>query len=173
MSEVELGERLRAVEDELAIRRTQARYAAFADAKYSPLRRRVDDKAMMDAAVEQAACFTAQARWDGGVFGGTMIGRDALAKWFAAPPWNFAMHYYVAPQIKIADNAADTRWRLWQVGHRAGEADPLLLAAITQQRFVRQADGEWLIDGMRFEQVQTFPLPPSGFPPVFPTTEIS
>lgn len=168
----DLETRLAAVEADLAIKRTQARYAAFADAKYGADRQRVGDAAMAEAAVGQASCFTLDARWAGGEFGGEIIGRAALAEWFARPPWHFALHYYIAPEIEVADAQAQARWRLWQVGIREGENQPVMLAAITRQRLARQTDGSWLIAAMHFEQIQIFPFS-DGSLPVPSTTEFS
>lgn len=164
--------RLARVEAELAIQHTQARYAAFADAKYGADRQRVCAEAMTAAAAGQASCFTQDAVWEGGEFGGEITGRKGLTEWFACPPWHFALHYYLAPEIALDGDTAQTRWRLWQICIRDGEVAPVLLGGITRQRFERQSDGSWLIATMRFEQVQVFPLS-TGHMPVPVATEFS
>lgn len=155
-----LEERLARLEAIEAIHALKARYARLADAKYTSAHQRVDAAAWRAAAQAQAACFTADAQWFGGAqFGGTIAGRAALAEWFTRSPWRFALHYYVEPQIALtAADAAEARWRLWQIGVPIDASPPVLLFATTLETY-RRTDDEWLIAGMRFAEIQQFALP--------------
>jgi hypothetical protein len=152
-----LEERIARLEAADAIHALKARYARLADAKYTSAHHRVDEAAWIATAQAQAACFTTDAQWFGGAqFGGTIAGRAALAEWFTRSPWRFAMHYYVAPQIGLtADDAAEARWRLLQIGLPIDESPAVLLFATTIETYRRIGD-EWLIAGMRFEEIQQF-----------------
>jgi hypothetical protein len=137
-----------------AIRSLKARYAALADAKYTPAYERQPDTEMRRIAARQAMCFTEDAVWAGGEgFGQDLVGRAQLGEWFARSPWCFAVHYYGSPVIEVDGDHAQAEWRLWQLAMRADTREALLLAAVTHERYVRQADGGWLCDYMRFEHL--------------------
>lgn len=161
MAENDILARLADVEARNAIIELQARYAAFADAKYDPSGERAAEPALRAAARGQAECFTRDAEWEADdAFGGALKGRETLEEWFARPPWHFALHYYVAPQIRIDGDTAEARWRLWQVGVRMAGNQTVVLAGIAAQR-LRHVPGEgWLIAWMRFEQTHIYPLAP-------------
>jgi hypothetical protein len=154
-----LEERLARLEALEAIHALKARYARLADEKYTSAHERVPEPAWSETAGAQAACFTANASWIGGAqFGGTIQGRTALGDWFTRSPWCFAMHYYVSPQLTLtAPDAAEGRWRLWQVGLPFDGTSPVLLAATTWETY-RCVDGTWLIASMRFEEIQQLAL---------------
>jgi hypothetical protein len=142
-----------------AIRLLKARYAALADAKYTPAYERKPDAEMRRIAACQAMCFTEDAVWAGGDgFGQDIVGRAQLAEWFARSPWCFAMHYYGSPVIEVEGGHAQAGWRLWQLAMRADTREALLLAAVTHERYVRQDDGDWLCNAMRFEQLHMVSL---------------
>jgi hypothetical protein len=153
-------ERLEAIE---SIRALKAHYGALADAKYTDDYRKLDAEALRDVARQQAACFTADAVWAGGNgFGGDLIGREAIERWFLASPWRFAMHYYVSETLKVdvARGVAQANWRLMQVALRedAG-AGAVWLGAVTTERYRRDGtSGLWLISYMKFEALHMMTL---------------
>lgn len=158
-AESPLERRIARLEALQAIAALKARYAALADAKYTSAYERVPEDEWRRLAGLQAECFTDDARWDGGPqFGGVLRGRAALAGWFARSPWRFALHYYVAQELALTgDDAAEGRWRLWQVGLPLDTARPVLLAAITAERY-RLVRGAWLVARMRFTEIHTLDL---------------
>lgn len=154
-----LSARIAQLEASEAIRSLKARYAALADAKYTPAYERQPDTEMRRIATRQAMCFTEDAVWAGGEgFGQDLTGRAQLAEWFARSPWCFAVHYYGSPIIEVEGDRAQAEWRLWQLAMRADTREALLLAAVTHERYVRQADGDWLCDYMRFEHLHMVSL---------------
>ncbi|MGF6265816.1 nuclear transport factor 2 family protein [Paraburkholderia youngii] len=164
-------ERLEALE---AIRALKAHYGALADAKYTDDYRKLDARALADIARRQAACFTADAVWAGGNgFGGDLVGREAIERWFLASPWRFAMHYYVSETLKVdvTRGVAQANWRLMQMALREGadtRAGALWLGAVTAEHYRRDAaSGLWLISYMKFEALHMMtladgPLPIAG-----------
>ncbi len=132
------------------IQQLKARYAEHADAKYGPDFTPAALDLLQAAALAQADCFTEDARWAGGAdFGGDIVGRNALARFFAAPPCNHATHLYASPVIEVDGDRARARWRLWQVGVPAGEQEAVLVLAHTEEEYRRTAAG-WLHDRVRF-----------------------
>ncbi|WP_322102272.1 nuclear transport factor 2 family protein [Paraburkholderia sp. J41] len=166
--------RLEAIE---AIRALKAHYGALADAKYDGYRKR-DGAALAEIARRQAACFTADAVWAGGNgFGGDLVGREAIERWFLASPWRFAMHYYVSETLCVDVQGGEARanWRLMQIALREGadadaDADPgaVWLGAVTTEHYRRdETSGLWLIRYMKFEALHMMtladgPLPIAG-----------
>ena len=165
MSSDDIAERLARLEGVEAIRALKARYAALADAKYSPLCQRLAGAALERVAHEQAQCFTEDAVWAGGnSFGGDICGRSQLAKWFMRSPWRFAMHYYTSAHIEVRGNQGHANWRLWQLAIREENSDAIVLAASTQERYRRDADGQWRCCFMQFEQIHMSSLGLSPMP---------
>lgn len=155
--------RLEAVD---AIRALKARYAALADAKYTADYQRQPEGVMREIARQQAECFTETAVWVGGSgFGDNLVGREKLADWFQRSPWLFAMHYYVSETLTFVDtcNAVGT-WRLWQLALRDDDARAVMLGAVTEEKYVREASGDWLVREMRFTQLHMMEPGALAFP---------
>jgi hypothetical protein len=149
-------ERLAAIE---ALRELKARYAELADSKFTADYQRQPSHILAEVAQRQAECFTPDAIWEGGSdFGRSLRGREALRDWFSRPPWCFALHFYVGPRFKIDAGTAEAQWRLWQLAVRNDTRETVLLAATTQERYVREPDGSWLHAAIRFEQIHIVPL---------------
>lgn len=165
MSSDDIAERLARLEGVEAIRALKARYAALADAKYTPLCQRLAGTELERVARDQAQCFTEDAVWAGGnSFGGDLCGRDQLAKWFMRSPWRFAMHYYTSAQVEVQGDQGHAKWRLWQLAIREENADAIVLAASTQERYRRDVDGQWRCCFMQFEQIHMSSLGLSPMP---------
>lgn len=152
-----LENRLWRLESIDAIQRLQARYSQLADLKYSSDYQRQAPAEMARLAREQAGCFCEDAIWHGAEFGGSLQGREALARWFTQSPWCYAVHYYVSPLIEVDDKEALAEWRLWQLALREDNRQAVFLAAnvLATYRFM---EGEgWRISSMRFRDVQLLP----------------
>jgi len=161
----DIAERLARLEGIEAIRALKARYAALADAKYTPLCQRLTGAELERVARDQAQCFTEDAVWAGGnSFGGDICGRDQLAKWFMRSPWRFAMHYYTSAHIEVHGDQGHAMWRLWQLAIREENGDAIVLAASTHERYRREADGQWRCCFMQFEQMHMSSLGLSPMP---------
>lgn len=152
-----------------AIHSLKAHYSALADAKYTSTYQRQPAERMRELAQQQAACFTEQAVWFGGEFGGDRTGRQVLAQWFERSPWCWAAHYYLSPQITIADDLthASAAWQLWQLALREGNGEAVFLTATTHETYIHGDDQGWLIDSMRFTGVHVMPAN-AGFMPLHP-----
>jgi hypothetical protein len=153
--------RLEAIEAIVALK---ARYAALADAKYTPDYQRQPDDIMASVAWQQALCFTEDARWGGGEFGGTLQGRERLHQLFQQSPWRFATHVYASPVIHVAGLQASATWQLWQLALRDDNAEAVFLFGTTQETYRCDADGVWLVDSMSFDQVHLLPASASPNP---------
>ncbi|WP_321935619.1 nuclear transport factor 2 family protein [Paraburkholderia sp. J8-2] len=160
--------RLEAIE---AIRALKAHYGALADAKYTDDYRKIEAGALVEIARQQAECFTDDAVWAGGDgFGGDLVGREAIARWFLASPWRFAMHYYVSESLQVdaVRGEAEARWRLMQVALREGEgarAGAVWLGAVTTERYRRDtSSGLWRISYMKFDTLQMMTLADGPLP---------
>lgn len=157
-SAMSIEQRLQAVESVQALHALKARYAGLADAKYTADRRRQPEARMRELARQQAECFTEDAVWQGGAgFGDDLSGRARLEEWFARSPWSFAVHLYGSPEILVEGDRATGRWRLWQMAVRDADRQAVLLAAVTEEHYLRQPDGAWLIDRMQFSQMHILP----------------
>ena len=140
--------------DLLAIQQLKARYAWFADSKYTAARARKPRAALDRAARGQANCFTTDATWEGGrEFGQRLEGRGALFDFFRRGPWRFALHYYVAPIIEVDGDRARGWWRLWQIGIPRRGRHAILFAAVTAEHY-RRVQGHWLHSAVRFQRAQ-------------------
>ncbi|VVP94126.1 hypothetical protein PS918_03534 [Pseudomonas fluorescens] len=160
----QLAERLHQLEAREAIRQLKARYAALADAKYTADYRRQEPPRLAQLARAQADCFTPQAVWYGAEFGGDRVGREALAQWFEQSPWCFAAHYYVGAEIAVDGHQARADWRLWQLALCADNAEAVLLMARTEETYRYMPPQGWLIDSMRFCDVQVTALGTGSMP---------
>jgi hypothetical protein len=149
-------QRLEAIE---AIHGHKARYSAIADAKYTATYERQKPQRMRELAEQQAACFTEQAVWFGGEFGGDRTGRVALAQWFEQSPWRWAAHYYQSPQIQLENclTRASATWLLWQLALRAENGEAIFLTATTFEQYRLCEQQGWLIDSMRFTDLHVMP----------------
>lgn len=155
----ELLQRVQRLEAIEAIQRLKAHYSALADAKYTAAYERQPPARMRELAQQQAACFTEQAVWFGGEFGGDRVGREALAQWFEHSPWRWAAHYYQSPRIELASDStqASATWLLWQLALRADNAEAIFLTASTAEQYRFCPEQGWLIDSMRFTDLHVMP----------------
>lgn len=126
--------------DIVAIQRLKALYAQCADEKYTDDHQRKPQDEVDRVAWEQASVFTDDAVWDGGPFG-KLHGRQAIYDNLRLGPWKFALHHYLSPVIDVSGDRARGRWMLWQVGTLTREDTPILLAGVTNDDYVRTADG--------------------------------
>lgn len=159
-----LAQRLQRLEAIEAIHALKARYAALADAKYTHDHQRQPEERMAEVARQQAACFTDDAIWYGGEFGGDLQGHDQLFAWFQQSPWCFATHLYASPIIEVSATEARATWRLWQMALREDNGEAVLLFGTTRETYRRNDDGQWLIASMTFEDVHLMPAAPSPRP---------
>tara|TARA_B100000795_G_scaffold229182_1_gene186145 strand:- start:716 stop:1216 length:501 start_codon:yes stop_codon:yes gene_type:complete len=145
--------------DIVAIEQLKARYAMFADAKYRPNHSQAEPHVLAEAARGQASCFTEDAYWDAGAeFGGILHGRSALEDFFSNPPWRYAVHFYASPMFEKVGDRATAIWRLWQICLPLDQNEPILLAATTQEEFVKTSKG-WLHQRVRFKTLDRLPVP--------------
>jgi hypothetical protein len=145
-----LEERVRRIEDIEAIRYLKAYYAKFADAKYTDDHQRRPQDEIDELARQQASVFTEDAIWDNGVGpSGILRGREAIYDNLRSGPWKFAMHHFLSPLIEIDGDRATGRWMLWQTATLASSDTAVFMSAITNDDYVRTADG-WKMSRMRF-----------------------
>lgn len=152
-----LSERVARIEDREALCDLMQRYARAADAKYTPDHTRRDTNEVARAAAEQAACFTEDAEWTVGGFGGALKGRGELAAFFETSPWDYTLHHYVCPEIVVDGDAANVRWRLIELGCPDTTEQLVLLCGVVEQTCHRTAEG-WRIASMSFEVLQEIDL---------------
>src|SRR5260221_13486649 len=96
--------------DITAIQQLKARYAHFADSKYTQAGRRQTRAALNLAARAQANCFTADAVWDGGKdFGQRLVGRGGPVQVFSGGSGPVALAHYVFPVIR-GNSGSATGW---------------------------------------------------------------
>lgn len=158
---VERLDRLEAIE---AIHALKARYAALADAKYTSGYERQPVERVAEVARLQTECFTRDAIWYGGEFGGDLQGHDQLFDWFQRSPWCFATHLYASPVLDVNGRHAQATWRLWQMALRQDSAEAVFLFGSTRETYRREDDGQWLIATMAFDDVQLMPAAPLPYP---------
>lgn len=155
---VSMAKRLARLEARAEIEELMQRYAAAADRKYTALRAKRPLADIRAAAAEQAACFTDDALWAGGPFGGDIAGRAALAAFFENSPWLYTAHHYGSPAIRLDDTGrANVRWRLLELGVRDRDGRVVLMAGVADQECRATAEG-WRIARMRFESLHAVGL---------------
>jgi hypothetical protein len=147
--------RLEAIDE---LRRLKQAYAAAADAKYNLDRTRKAPADFARAAQAQADCFTTDAIWQGGPFGGDIRGRAALFDFFCRSPWLFTTHAYLSPVLHIDGDRATGLWQLWQVGIREDDAATVLVTGRTREHYLRVPETGWRISEMKFEQLHSLVL---------------
>jgi hypothetical protein len=152
----DLAARITRLEDLAALHRLKADYAAAADSKYRAGRERAPEAEFQAGARRQVECFTEDAAWEGGEFGGTISGRENLFQFFCQSPWNFTQHLYSAAALTVTGDTAEGRWRLWEVGVRQ-DGRTVLLTGITQERYRRTAEG-WRVSAMSFVELHAVVL---------------
>lgn len=152
-----LAERLERLEARAEIAELMQRYAAAADAKYTPARERRPDAEVAEAARRQSRCFTRDAQWIGGAFGGTLEGREAIAAFFRRSPWRFTAHHYGCASMQVELDTARVAWRLLEIGVREDGAT-MLLTGTLHQTCRRVPEEGWLIARMAFESLHGVPL---------------
>jgi hypothetical protein len=138
----ELLRRVERLEDNEAIKRLKARYAAICDAGYDPDR--------------LAQLFVEDGIWEGGAFG-THQGRDEIRAFFAGISSSFvwALHYVICPNVLVAADGATAQgsWYIWEPVTMTRTDDPsmtdaVLLMAQYDDDFVK-VDGEWFFQTLR------------------------
>jgi hypothetical protein len=83
------------------------------------------------------------------------------------------LHYYGSPEITVNGDRASGRWRLWQIALRDDSHEAVLLGAVTEEEYARQADGNWLHARMRFTQMHILPVDGGADPLVSTLSDIS
>ncbi len=148
--ELTLEQRLRRLEDREAIMQLKARYAKFADDKYTAdHRRKPQHEIDMITRRQVDAVFTEDAVWDGGEQFGVIQGREALYDHLRGGAWSFAMHYFVNPVLEVHGDAAHADWMLWQTCTFDRQNQSVFMAASTSDDYVRIAEG-WRMVRMQF-----------------------
>ncbi|MEZ2742201.1 nuclear transport factor 2 family protein [Paenalcaligenes hominis] len=152
-------QRLWRLEAQNEIRLLKARYAAWADAKYTQDHQRQPAEKLREVAWQQSVCFTEDACWYAGdEFGGTLQGRELLFDWFNRAPWNWAMHHYTSPIIELVDDHnAKADWRLFQVAIQEKTDQVVLLSAVTEETY-RYTEEGWLHSSVKFKELQLLNL---------------
>lgn len=166
MSAADLSVRLARLEARAEIIARMQAYADAADRKYAARGGREAPDVVAAAARDQAACFTPDAVWAGGRFGGDLVGRDAIEAFFRASPWRFTAHHYGAAAVSFAADPDGDRpgevaracWRLLELGVREADGHVLLLSGAVEQDW-RLLDREgWRIARMRFSRLHAVTL---------------
>jgi hypothetical protein len=146
---------LEAIQDIHALRQ---RYALAADAKYHARGDR-HKGAILDAAVNaQVSCFTPDALWHGGPFGGDIQGREALRGFFLVSPWHFTSHHYSNVDLRIQGQRAEGSWRLVEIGVRESDKATVLITGRTAETYRKDLTEGWLISSFAFEQLHSVEL---------------
>jgi hypothetical protein len=146
LQQAELEQRVRAVEDVLAIERLKARYAQLVDHRYSrgaPVAR----ERMDEIARELGTLFTDDAVWDGGKALGVAQGRAAIVERLARPTLLFSWHYFLKPQIQVDGDRASARWDLLSPC-TTRDGRPHWMAGYEDDEY-RRVDGAWLHRSMK------------------------
>lgn len=144
-----IDDRIRRLEDIEAIRHLKARYAEYADEKYTDDHQRKPQEELDRIGRLQAGLFTEDAVWDGGEHFGVCHGRDAIFSFVRKGGWSFAMHYFLNPRIDIDGDTAKARWMLWQVCTLTEGDTPCWMSAIEDDEYRRTPEG-WQMSRMTF-----------------------
>lgn len=147
------------------VARMQA-YADAADRKYAARGGRAAEELVAAAARDQAACFTPDAVWAGGRFGGDLVGRPAIEAFFRASPWRFTAHHYGAATVSFDPGVRGDRpgecarasWRLMELGVREADGHVLLLSGSVDQDWRLLENDGWRIARMRFSRLHAVTL---------------
>jgi hypothetical protein len=142
-AKLDIARRLQMLEDAEEIRWMKAYYAQVCDDKFSGdhvARPQAEIDAAMRPMVERV--FAEDAVWDGAPNGAPPIrGREAIFQRLRTSAWTFAMHYYVNPRIELDADRAHARWMLWEPCTAVATNQALWMSAVTEEDYVRTADG--------------------------------
>jgi hypothetical protein len=130
-----------------AIKYLKAYYGKYADEKYTNDHHRKEQSEIDRLAGLQSSVFTEDATWEAEGFA-SLKGRQAIYDNLRLGPWTFAVHYYLSPLIEVSGDDAVGRWVLWQTGTLTAGNTPIVLSAVTNDEYVRTAEG-WRISKMR------------------------
>jgi hypothetical protein len=145
-----LEQRVRMLEDVLAIQRLKARYAELIDQRYHRGRAREGEE-LARVARQIADLFTEDAVWDGGPALGLCRGREAICERMREPTLLFSWHFFLKPQIQVDGDRASARWDLLApCTTKDGRAHWL---AGTEDDDYRRVDGRWLHRHMKLNVV--------------------
>lgn len=138
MSDANLAQRVRHLEDLEAIRRIKHQYCAYCDAGYDP--------------EGIASLFIPDGIWDAGADFGRFVGREAIASFFreVAPSVAFAAHLVTNERIDVDGDTARGVWWLIMPStfiEDGARVDRWLFSEYTED-FVR-VDGTWYIRYLR------------------------
>ena len=147
--------RLEAIQD---IHELRQRYAQAADDKYLVQGGRKQGAALENAVRAQLACFTHDALWRGGPFGGDIIGEQALLAFFSRSPWLFTFHSYANIELRVNGEGGEGKWRLVEIGVRESDGVTLLLTGRTSETYRKVAGRGWLISGFAFDHLHSLEL---------------
>lgn len=152
-----IAQRLQKLEDLDALNKLQTRYTKAVDAKYTAEYELQRADLLEKAAAEQAACFTEDGIWDGGITGDVVQGQEALREIFKYVPWKYAFHSYQTPDITIDGDTASGTWSLWEIAVTREDSRTLLIYGNAYERYRRTAQG-WRIAYMRFDLLDSITL---------------
>lgn len=142
-------DRLESIE---AIKHLKARYAEFADGKYTAGHEKKPTAEREAVARQQALCFTQDGEFAAGSFG-QVKGREALFENFRDKPFRFALHMFFNPIIEVSGDTGSGRWLHWLLATDAATDKAIHMCALTEDTYQR-VDGEWLFS--RVAVVQKF-----------------
>ena len=150
MQTLSLEQRVQRCEDAEAIRALKAFYARCADSKYTDDHRRKPQEEI-DAITRRQVetVFTEDAVWDGGPQFGERSGREAIYQHLRTGGWSFSLHYFVSPVIELNGDKAHGSWMLWQPCTFEKDNLAVLMAATTEDDYLRTPSG-WQMRRMRF-----------------------
>jgi hypothetical protein len=139
----DLEKRIQALEDLEAIKKLKAKYGQLCDARYDlkTLAMKSENE-VKSIAREIANLFTEDAVWDGGERLRIARGREEIYERFVNSAFNFAVHYFVMPDITIDGNKAKARWYLFQAA-TSKENVAVWMAGIEDDEYTKWND-RWL-----------------------------
>lgn len=147
--------RVQELESRAELSELMARYSAAADRKYDKEKMApASHQEIEEAADEQAECFAHDGIWYGGDFGGKLVGRREIARFFCNSPWRFAFHLYASPKIFIDGEKAYLEWNLVEIACKKESDFPELIFGRVNQVCMKTSDG-WKIYEMEFMELNS------------------
>jgi len=139
----DLEKRIQVLEDLEAIKKLKAKYGQLCDARYDLQTMAMKNEAEVDAIARQIANFFSEdGVWDGGEKLGVARGREKIYQRFKESAFQFAVHYFVMPDITIEGNKARARWYLLQAASLKDNT-AVWMSGTEDDDYVK-VNGQWL-----------------------------
>jgi len=137
----ELEKRIQKLEDIEAIKKLTIRGLHLADSKYRDGKLKSEGE-LEEIAKEISELYSEDGTFDAGEYG-VAKGKQAIYERHKTSPFNFAIHFFVMPDIEVNGDTASARWYLLESATNK-DNEALWISAVEDYDYIRE-EGRWLL----------------------------